>query len=175
MDIARSIDFNNLDNLDKQVTCLPPVPNKEYHIDINQVFNMYTTDSVSYPAEAPPVYQPDRSADPSWTSKPSDHPKFVLKTFTHNDAPALGSPAKHVRHTSEPRRSLQAPEIEPAPRPWSSTRPQEAPMIHDANKDLPLLPETTMLCELWADPFSSPTSYLITVTADRVHRWTSLR
>ncbi|KAI4227257.1 MAG: hypothetical protein LQ349_006743 [Xanthoria aureola] len=148
MDIARSINFNNLDNLDKQVACPPPVPNKEYHIDINQEFNMYTTDSVSDPAEAPPVYQPDRSADPSWTSKPSGHPKFVLKTFTHNDAPTLGSPAKHVRHTIEPRRSLQAPEIKPPPRPRSSTQPQEAPMIHDENKELPHLPETTILCEL---------------------------
>ncbi|KAI4267244.1 MAG: hypothetical protein L6R38_008342 [Xanthoria sp. 2 TBL-2021] len=145
MDIARSIDFNNLDNLDKHVACPPSVPNKGHQIDVNREFNMYTTDSVSYPAEAPPIYQQDQSADPSWTSKP--HPKFVLKTLTHNDAPTLGNPAKHVRHISEPRRSLQAPEIEPAPRPRSSNRPQEAP-VHVGTKELPLLPETTILCQL---------------------------
>ncbi|KAL8658766.1 MAG: hypothetical protein Q9226_000791 [Calogaya cf. arnoldii] len=147
MDIARSIDFNNLDNLDKHVVCPPPVHNKEHQIDVNREFNMYTTDSVSYPVEAPPVYQQDQSADPLATAKPSDRPKFVLRTVPHTGGPTLGTAVRDFRPVSEPRKSLQAPEIEPAPRPRSSSRLQEAP-VHDAIKELPLLPDATILCEL---------------------------
>ncbi|KAL8668275.1 MAG: hypothetical protein Q9168_007093 [Polycauliona sp. 1 TL-2023] len=142
MDIAQSIDFNRLDNLDNHAVSSPSLSKRALGIGVNKEFDMHTTDPVPYPAEAPPVYQHDQTTDPTLTSNPSDHPKFLLRTITQKSGSSLGSTLRHGRPASQPRRSMQAPEIEPAPS--SSHRLQEA-FVQDANKEPAFPPETTVL------------------------------
>ncbi|KAL8683931.1 MAG: hypothetical protein Q9186_000142 [Xanthomendoza sp. 1 TL-2023] len=110
MDIAQSIDF---DGLNKNVTSPPPVPMKDFPADKRDFDRLYPTNSNSFAAEAPPVYQED--LDRPKTSKSSSSSKFILKTVAHTFDRPMDRPVKHIRNSSEGRKSLQAPKIEPAP------------------------------------------------------------
>ncbi|KAL8801459.1 MAG: hypothetical protein Q9182_004425 [Xanthomendoza sp. 2 TL-2023] len=124
MDIARSIDF---DCLNKDVGSPPPVPQKDYPMDRigpDRHISLYTTNSNSFTAEAPPVYQEDHSINGINTvnsvrvrpkiPKSSSPSKFILKTVAHTLDQPFEFPMKHRRNSSEGRKSLQAPKIEPA-------------------------------------------------------------
>ncbi|KAL8995210.1 MAG: hypothetical protein Q9169_004998 [Polycauliona sp. 2 TL-2023] len=156
MDLARSIDFNRLDDPGYHAVSPPSLPKKSFGIDVNREFDMYTTDTVPDPAEAPPVYQQDQTTDPSWPSNHSDCPKFVLRTRNHSGGSLLGNPAETTRPASQPKKPLQAPAIQPATS--HSERPLEA-LAQNAIQQQPVLPETTVLCELWAPFISSTTGY----------------
>ncbi|KAL8769866.1 MAG: hypothetical protein Q9209_004304 [Squamulea sp. 1 TL-2023] len=106
---------------------------------------MYTTDSLTCPPEAPPVYQQDCTLERPRTSKSSDSPKFILNTIAHIRNESLDASATHSRHTSEGRRSLKAPQIEPATR---NPEPLHGQPVLDVQAGLTRSPKTTVLCEL---------------------------
>ncbi|KAL8861017.1 MAG: hypothetical protein Q9178_002530 [Gyalolechia marmorata] len=134
-----------MNNLDIHVACPPPLPSKHHRIDVNREFELCTTEYLTYSAEAPPVYQQDQTSDPPWTPTFSDPPKFVLKTIARERDQPLGNSPKQDQHTSEARRPLRAPRIEPAAK--NPNRLQAEP-IRDITEEQPCPSETTVLCQL---------------------------
>lgn len=153
MDIARSIDFDCLDNnVDKPSSVLK----KDRGIDVNHQFDLYTTSSTSEPAEAPPVYQKDQSHNgaisnmaqpfqPSDSAKPPNPPKFILRTVPKIQPQPLRIGSSHGRPADEVTRSLQHPKALPTPGNenllWSDS--VNNGVIEHTHPE-----ETTVLCEL---------------------------
>ncbi|KAL8804475.1 MAG: hypothetical protein Q9200_005815 [Gallowayella weberi] len=154
MDIARSIDF---DGLNKDLGSPPPVPQKDYpmdRIDSDRQISLYTTNSSSFTAEAPPVYQKDHLIndintvnsvrDRPKTPKSSSPSKFILKTVAHTLDQPFEFPMKHDRNSSEGMKSLQAPKIEPAS---TNSNRLKSESIQNAHRGPGSSAETTVLCE----------------------------
>ncbi|KAL8839762.1 MAG: hypothetical protein Q9170_001633 [Blastenia crenularia] len=96
---------------------------KDHGIGVNRQFDVYTTDSVSYPAEAPPVYQKDQplngsaltviKAPPAPESSKLPSSKFILKTVSHAPTQPVNVELNQSRQSEEVRRSLQLPKVDP--------------------------------------------------------------
>ncbi|KAL9598178.1 MAG: hypothetical protein Q9219_004675 [cf. Caloplaca sp. 3 TL-2023] len=162
MDIARSIDF---DNLSKGVN-LSHTPSKSYDIDVNRQFDVYTTDSTFYPAEAPPVYQKSQSLDGftattikacvrSELSKASHPHTFILKTPADPPNQAMDMEIRQAQQSDEVRRSLQLPRVKPN---TSNERPTKVEPVNDIPSGRTHPQDTTVVCEVTgtAMEFSQP-------------------
>ncbi|KAL8700090.1 MAG: hypothetical protein Q9201_005639 [Fulgogasparrea decipioides] len=117
MDIARSINFDSLQGS-------PPVPKKHDRIDVDCQFDVYTTRSIVYPAEAPPVYQKKEQVQDGsigiTTQLPLGHepltssksPSFVLRTIGHTSARPSTTESNRARQSAEVAQSLQLSKVE---------------------------------------------------------------
>lgn len=167
MDLARSIDFDCLGRGDAEALALPK---KVHRIDINRQFDLYTTESITYPAEAPPVYQKHQPSDgftntmtqapqKTQSSKPPCPPKFVLRTVAHTPAQPVNTEANQARQSDEVRRSLQLPRVEPAS---NSGCHSKIEAINDRPAGHAHPDETTVLYEVFVKPSSTSLSKWLT-------------
>ena len=153
MDIARSINF---ESLSEDNDALSTSPKQTYGIDVNRQFDLYTTESMHLPTEAPPIYQKDQPLDgfshamppaphKPWLSKSPSAPQFVLKTIPHAPTATASGEAKLARQSDEVRQSLQLPRTEAASNSSHFLRNEainDAPVRHTSPD------KNTVLCEV---------------------------
>ncbi|KAL8716561.1 MAG: hypothetical protein Q9225_006121 [Loekoesia sp. 1 TL-2023] len=157
MDLATSIDFDSLGQAEDEALT---VPKKGYGIDVNRQFDLYTTESITYPAEAPPVYQKHQLLDgftntmtqalhKTQSSKSPSPPRFVLRTVAHTPAQPVNHEANRARQSDEVRGSLQLPRAEPTSNNGCLSKIEVTNATAAGHTHLD---ETTVLCEVFVKP-----------------------
>lgn len=75
MDIARSIDFDRLSEVDNKGASKP---RKHHDIDVNRQFDVYTTGLMACLGEPPPIYQQHQGINSFTTRIAQESPKIQL-------------------------------------------------------------------------------------------------